>query len=962
MVIGLHALTTIPSPPQGNGYKLTHSATNSYESGVRTSVAAELVPGFWRNVNGRPASREELMMALASVENILIRMLYTDQTQREVELLHIVMDSAASQDRGLGSATLVEECRCPSGYTGLSCENCAHGFVRQKSGRWLGRCAPEADPCRTGTYGDPANGVPCRECPCPLVGGQNFARSCALTANNDVRCDCRPGYTGARCEQCAAGYVGTPLQPGGSCEPYRPPVSRCDERGTERQLSDGRCECKKYTTGAQCNQCTPEAFHLNANSADGCVSCFCMGVSTQCSSSSWYRETQQAHLTRSQFALITDLNNPETADKRIESADRELSVRFDAGDTQTYWWKLPVTFTGSQLTAYGGHLNYTVRFTAPPGGAMSRNGEPDVVIRSRNDYTVMHFRRNQVSAPGVPTPYAVVITEDEWIPAKGGRMTREHMLMALADVTDIFVKATYTTTSESAGLLAVSLDGAAAQPKGHHGRGGQQQQRASEVEQCVCPEGHEGLSCERCSPGYGRDPESGSGLYLGLCERCQCNGHSEDCEPETGRCQSCRHNTDGAQCELCAPGFAGNATMGTAYDCQPSDERPTGGESQHGCGACDERGTSTCDERGECVCKANVDGARCDRCRAGTFNLAAEERSGCTECFCSGVTQSCAAASLWRLEIPTNPFEDLLALTDRRGQEVVSAADVGLDLANNRYTYRLDGRRDALFWSLPDRFTGNQVLSYGGRLTFTVDNVGYGPYVPDQDVLLIGNGITLFWHRNQQPSNAGEVTTVQLVEKEWQSSDRNSGLRPASRADLLTVLSGLQSVLVRATFHDDVSETYISDVTLETAVTSRSDRPASEVEKCHCPAGYRGSSCEVSEWTKHTHQQQRFANRTTVESIGCISMRFRRPAIICSITTPTIGVPDCWARASPARAQRMRNHAIWTASSKCSANASRATMANGAPMTVSGRSACRCNIFLAWHRGGGDVFELACAN
>lgn len=28
-----------------------------------------------------------------------------------------------------------------------------------------------------------------------------------------------------------------------------------------------------------------------------------------------------------------------------------------------------------------------------------------------------------------------------------------------------------------------------------------------------------------------------SGLYLGTCERCNCHGHSEVCEPETGVCQ-----------------------------------------------------------------------------------------------------------------------------------------------------------------------------------------------------------------------------------------------------------------------------------------------------------------------------------------------------------------------------------------------------------------------------------------
>lgn len=772
-------------------------------------------------------------MALANVEQILIRLLYTDQTQREVELLNIIMDSAASSDRGLGSASLVEECRCPSGYTGLSCENCAHGYVRQKTGPWLGRCAPDAEPCRPGTYGDPFNGVPCRECPCPLsTDGQNFARSCSLQPNGrDVRCDCKQGYAGTRCEVCATGYVGNPLEVGGSCEVYRPPVSRCDARGTELQLANGQCQCKRFVTGPQCNQCTPDAYHLGE---DGCTECFCMGVSQQCSSSSWYRDTVRAYPAVGQFALISDVDNPEVVPIDISVAHgQEVSARFQPSDTQTYWWKLPVAFAGNQLAAYGGHLNYTVRFATQPGGVMSRNVAPDVVIRSRNDYTLMHYRRaDDELQPGSGQSYAVRIAPDQWRRPEGEYVTREHLLMALADVTDIFVKATYTTTSSSAGLLAVSLDTAAAVP-----RGSSAVVRASEVEQCVCPEGHEGLSCERCSAGYGRDPEGGDGLYLGLCRRCQCNGHAQDCDAETGVCQQCRHNTAGDQCEQCAPGYQGNATLGTAYDCQEIEQ-----PDQHGCSECDRSGTATCDENG-CQCKANVEGRRCDRCRDGTFGLNETNRLGCTECFCAGVTRNCAAAPLWRLPIPINPFEDQLSLTDRRAGKVVSANQVQIDIGNNRYSYRLeDGRRDTLYWSLSERFVGNQVLSYGGALQFTVGNEGYGPYVPDQDVLLIGNGLTLFWIRKHANE---ETSVVRLLESEFQSNDRNNGLRPASRADLLTVLSDLQSILVRATLRSEVDEAYISDILLDTAVPQETDVRADEVEKCQCPAGYRGTSCEV---------------------------------------------------------------------------------------------------------------------
>lgn len=58
--------------------------------------------------------------------------------------------------------------------------------------------------------------------------------------------------------------------------------------------------------------------------------------------------------------------------------------------------------------------------------------------------------------------------------------------------------------------------------------------RAVEVEECSCPAGYRGLSCEDCDVGYTRAFE---GLYLGICEQCNCNGHSNQCNPETGACE-----------------------------------------------------------------------------------------------------------------------------------------------------------------------------------------------------------------------------------------------------------------------------------------------------------------------------------------------------------------------------------------------------------------------------------------
>lgn len=61
------------------------------------------------------------MMALANVDNILIKLQYIYENL-DTTISNIEMDSAAIRNTGLGQATYVEECKCPVGYTGLSCE------------------------------------------------------------------------------------------------------------------------------------------------------------------------------------------------------------------------------------------------------------------------------------------------------------------------------------------------------------------------------------------------------------------------------------------------------------------------------------------------------------------------------------------------------------------------------------------------------------------------------------------------------------------------------------------------------------------------------------------------------------------------------------------------------------------------------------------------------------------------
>lgn len=63
----------------------------------------------------------------------------------------------------------------------------------------------------------------------------------------------------------------------------------------------------------------------------------------------------------------------------------------------------------------------------------------------------------------------------------------------------------------------------------HRGAAGEP---ADWIEHCQCPTGYVGQFCESCAPGYHHDPPNGG--PFALCVPCNCNGHADICETETG--------------------------------------------------------------------------------------------------------------------------------------------------------------------------------------------------------------------------------------------------------------------------------------------------------------------------------------------------------------------------------------------------------------------------------------------
>lgn len=139
---------------------------------------------------------------------------------------------------------------------------------------------------------------------------------------------------------------------------------------------------------------------------------------------------------------------------------------------------------------------------------------------------------------------------------------------------------------------------------------------------CDCKEGYAGALCDVCADNYYGDP------ITGTCEKCECNDNIDitkpgNCDPYTGKCLQCTHNTAGDHCEVCQEGYFGDAKEKACYKCN-----------------CSVLGTNftlgNCDGiTGQCPCFNHVMGINCDQCTENHWRIAIG--TGCDPCDCDPV-------------------------------------------------------------------------------------------------------------------------------------------------------------------------------------------------------------------------------------------------------------------------------------------------------------------------------------
>jgi hypothetical protein len=125
-----------------------------------------------------------------------------------------------------------------------------------------------------------------------------------------------------------------------------------------------------------------------------------------------------------------------------------------------------------------------------------------------------------------------------------------------------------------------------------------------------------------------------------------------------------------------------------------------------------------------------------------------------------------------------------------------------------------DPTGNAWYWYAPAKFLGNKATAYGGSLSFDLAVTGSGAPFDEEDVILVGGGLTLVTTLPARPGTTFTSYRVDLTEAGWKR-DSPTGT-PATASDMTTALGALTAIYIRGEFllaMDDVGS--IDNIVLE---------------------------------------------------------------------------------------------------------------------------------------------------
>ncbi len=137
------------------------------------------------------------------------------------------------------------QCLCKENVRGLQCDTCKPGF----------------------TSLDIDNDDGCGPCSCNPLGSVSISGCDGITG----ACNCKPGVTGSRCDQCLSGFTGLSSTGCAQCS--------CNLDGSVDNVCDsisGQCICSQNVTGTNCDSCASGFYDISS----GCLSCGCVTAGT----------------------------------------------------------------------------------------------------------------------------------------------------------------------------------------------------------------------------------------------------------------------------------------------------------------------------------------------------------------------------------------------------------------------------------------------------------------------------------------------------------------------------------------------------------------------------------------------------------------------------------------------------------------------------------------------------------